>query len=320
MNLLFPALMAIAIGMLLPLQGLVNARLGGQIGGPIGAAFVSFLVGTVLLGVYLLLSRTSLTAGAQARFPPWIWAGGVFGAIYVACFTLLIPRLGSASLMPRHPRPGHRLAPAGAFRRAADRTPRRPDPHRRRDPGDPRRPAGRRALADTAQTRGASRLVRDEQTFLSEGCGCAVRAAHPHCASAGAIAAAVRVLVQADRGRLPRGEAGVVCGPAGQEAGAATAGRRCAEGQAAAEHEGRRRGPTQPFRCHRFILLMAVERLPFRTRGPPVRAPSRCAPGAIAAGPPRRRHRRPNLPPGIRARSHFGTPQRHFQPSGSSLR
>lgn len=99
MNLLFPALMAIAIGMLLPLQGLVNARLGGQIGGPIGAAFVSFLVGTVLLGVYLLLSRTSLSAGAQARFPPWIWAGGVFGAIYVACFTLLIPRLGSASLI-----------------------------------------------------------------------------------------------------------------------------------------------------------------------------------------------------------------------------
>lgn len=99
MNLLFPALMAIAIGMLLPLQGLVNARLGGQIGGPIGAAFVSFLVGTILLGVYLLLSRTALTPGSQARFPPWIWAGGAFGAVYVACFTLLIPRLGSASLI-----------------------------------------------------------------------------------------------------------------------------------------------------------------------------------------------------------------------------
>ncbi len=99
MKLLMPALMAVLIGAVLPLQGLINARLGGQVGGPIQAAFVSFLVGTVLLGAWLLLNRAPVALGEAARFPPWIWAGGVFGAIYVACFTLLMPRLGAASLV-----------------------------------------------------------------------------------------------------------------------------------------------------------------------------------------------------------------------------
>lgn len=99
MHLLLPALMALAIGMLLPLQGLVNARLSAQVGGPIVASFVSFLVGTVLLGVYLLLTRTPLAIAGTGKLPPWIWAGGLLGALYVAGFTLLMPRLGAASLV-----------------------------------------------------------------------------------------------------------------------------------------------------------------------------------------------------------------------------
>jgi transporter family-2 protein len=97
---LLPAiLVAVLIGTMLPLQGLVNARLGGSIGGPVAAAFVSFLVGTVMLGLYLLATRTSMMPAAGARFPVWVWAGGALGAIYVACFTLLIPRLGAAAIV-----------------------------------------------------------------------------------------------------------------------------------------------------------------------------------------------------------------------------
>ncbi|MBN8214198.1 MAG: DMT family transporter [Xanthomonadales bacterium] len=99
MQLLLPALMALAIGMMLPLQGLVNARLGTQIGGPIVATFVSFLIGTVLLGAYLLLTRTPLAIGGGTKLPAWIWTGGLLGALYVACFTLLMPRLGAAALV-----------------------------------------------------------------------------------------------------------------------------------------------------------------------------------------------------------------------------
>ena len=99
MNIAGPLLVAILIGAILPLQGLINARLGMHIGGPVVAAFVSFLVGTVMLGAYLLATRTPLLLQGSLKLPAWVWAGGVFGAIYVTCFTLLIPRIGAAGMI-----------------------------------------------------------------------------------------------------------------------------------------------------------------------------------------------------------------------------
>ena len=89
----------VLVGTLLPLQGLINARLGDGIHGPVAAAFVSFLVGTVMLGLYLLATRTPLMPEPGAKFPAWIWLGGAFGALYVAVFTLLVPRLGAAAMI-----------------------------------------------------------------------------------------------------------------------------------------------------------------------------------------------------------------------------
>ena len=80
MNLAAALLVAVLIGAILPLQGLVNARLGTHIGGPVVAAFVSFLVGTVMLGLYLLATRTPIALQGSLKLPAWIWAGGVFGA------------------------------------------------------------------------------------------------------------------------------------------------------------------------------------------------------------------------------------------------
>jgi transporter family-2 protein len=99
MNMVVALLVAVLIGAILPLQGLLNARLGLHIGGPVPAAFVSFLVGTVMLGLYLLATRTPVALQGSLKLPAWIWAGGVFGAIYVACFTLLMPRIGAAGMV-----------------------------------------------------------------------------------------------------------------------------------------------------------------------------------------------------------------------------
>ncbi|RZA19469.1 MAG: DMT family transporter [Lysobacteraceae bacterium] len=99
MNMLGAMLVAVLIGAILPLQGLVNARLGTHIGGPVSAAFVSFVVGTAMLGLYLLATRTPLALQGSLKLPAWVWAGGVFGAIYVACFTLLLPRVGAAGMI-----------------------------------------------------------------------------------------------------------------------------------------------------------------------------------------------------------------------------
>lgn len=99
MSLLGAMLVVVLIGAILPLQGLVNARLGVHVGGPVVAAFLSFLVGTAMLALFLLATRTPVTLQGSARLPPWIWVGGVFGAVYVACFTLLIPRIGAAGMI-----------------------------------------------------------------------------------------------------------------------------------------------------------------------------------------------------------------------------
>lgn len=99
LNLAGALAVAVLIGAILPLQGLVNARLGAHVGGPVSAAFVSFLIGTVMLGLYLLATRTPVTWQGSLQLPAWIWAGGVFGAIYVACLTLLIPRIGAAGMI-----------------------------------------------------------------------------------------------------------------------------------------------------------------------------------------------------------------------------
>lgn len=99
MNLAAALLVAVLVGAILPLQGLVNARLGTHVGGPVAAAFVSFLVGTVMLGLYLLATRTPLTLQGSLKLPAWIWAGGALGAVYVACFTLLMPRIGAAGMV-----------------------------------------------------------------------------------------------------------------------------------------------------------------------------------------------------------------------------
>lgn len=99
MNLAAALLVAVLIGAILPLQGLVNARLGVHVGGPVAAAFVSFLIGTIMLGLYLLATRTPVTLQGSLKLPAWIWAGGAIGAVYVACFTLLIPRIGAAGMV-----------------------------------------------------------------------------------------------------------------------------------------------------------------------------------------------------------------------------
>ena len=92
-------LLALLGGAILPLQALINARLGAGFGGPIWAAMLSFLVGTIALVALLLAMRTPMPGlHATAGLPWWVWTGGVLGAVYVSSVIIAVPALGATAL------------------------------------------------------------------------------------------------------------------------------------------------------------------------------------------------------------------------------
>jgi bacterial/archaeal transporter family-2 protein len=93
-------LLALAAGVLLPVQAGLNAQLRTALGSPIAAAFVSFLVGTAALAAATLLFRVSFPFGrAWAVTHPVQWSGGIIGAVYVLAAVVLAPKLGAGTLV-----------------------------------------------------------------------------------------------------------------------------------------------------------------------------------------------------------------------------
>jgi transporter family-2 protein len=96
---MYVAVAAIA-GVLIPLQALVNARLGGYIGGPVWASLVSFGVGFLALAAYLAVMRPQMpTLSGFSSVPAWAFVGGMLGAFFVATSTLVVPKLGAAAMV-----------------------------------------------------------------------------------------------------------------------------------------------------------------------------------------------------------------------------
>ena len=93
-------LLALAAGVLLPVQAGVNAQLRSVVGSPLAAALVSFLVGTAGLGTAAVIFRAPMAVRtAWAVSPWWLWLGGLIGALYVVATIVLAPRLGAATLV-----------------------------------------------------------------------------------------------------------------------------------------------------------------------------------------------------------------------------
>ncbi|ALG67976.1 DMT family transporter [Beggiatoa leptomitoformis] len=94
------ALLTLIGGMALPLQAGVNATLSRYLGSPALAALMSFLVGTLALLAYYLLTRQELpTFTTLKNIPYWVWIGGVLGAFYVLIAVTVAHKLGSATLI-----------------------------------------------------------------------------------------------------------------------------------------------------------------------------------------------------------------------------
>ena len=93
-------LIAFAAGVVLIVQVGVNTTLRSALGAPVLAALLSFLVGSVALAAFLVLTRATWPARAQwVAIPWWAWFGGILGAFYVVSTIIAGPRLGAAALL-----------------------------------------------------------------------------------------------------------------------------------------------------------------------------------------------------------------------------
>ena len=93
-------LFAFAGGVALPFQAGINAELADWLGSPVRAAFVSFLVGTLVLLVAATLVFKALPSWDRLGDAPWwVWVGGALGAFYVAASIVSAPKLGAATLI-----------------------------------------------------------------------------------------------------------------------------------------------------------------------------------------------------------------------------
>lgn len=92
--------LAIVAGAMIPFQAGVNVQLATWIGGPIRAALVSFVVGTLALLALALAFTRGMPSGAKlAEMPWWLWLGGFVGALYVYGSIVTAPRLGAVTLV-----------------------------------------------------------------------------------------------------------------------------------------------------------------------------------------------------------------------------
>lgn len=96
-NIYFYILLALAAGAVMPTQAATNNKMAMVVDSPILSAFISFVVGTVALFAYVLISGIPLSNLATAREAPAVaWAGGFLGAFFVTAAVTLVPRLGVA--------------------------------------------------------------------------------------------------------------------------------------------------------------------------------------------------------------------------------
>jgi transporter family-2 protein len=94
------ALLALVAGASFVVQQAVNSNLRIELGSVWWAGFISYLGGTIVMLIMVLLMRAPLLSyNLFSRSTWWSWSGGLFGAIYIAISILLLPRLGAFTVV-----------------------------------------------------------------------------------------------------------------------------------------------------------------------------------------------------------------------------
>lgn len=99
-ELLLSALLAMAAGLSLVTQQVLNANLRGVLNSAAWAGLVSYVGGLICMIAMLVAMRDPLPPLAtMARLPWWAWGGGALGALFIALSIVLVPKLGAATFI-----------------------------------------------------------------------------------------------------------------------------------------------------------------------------------------------------------------------------
>jgi transporter family-2 protein len=96
-------LVAVVCAAVIPFQAIINGRLGQMLSNPLLAALVSFLSGTLALVLILFASTPGLPRLPDGLrwndVPPYLFLGGLLGAVFVTAVLMLVPKLGAANVL-----------------------------------------------------------------------------------------------------------------------------------------------------------------------------------------------------------------------------
>jgi transporter family-2 protein len=97
---LIPAALALAAGMSVVVQQILNANLRSELNSAVWSGFTSYLVGVLcMVAMALALQEPIPSVGVMARIPWWAWSGGLFGALFIGISILVAHQLGAAALI-----------------------------------------------------------------------------------------------------------------------------------------------------------------------------------------------------------------------------
>ena len=92
-------LVALLVGLGVTTQAGVNAQLNLVTNNSAVTALISFLVGTVALLAYVLITQHSALPAASplVQAPWWKYTGGLFGVLYISSIIIIAPKIGAAN-------------------------------------------------------------------------------------------------------------------------------------------------------------------------------------------------------------------------------
>lgn len=94
-------LIALAAGLVLPLQIAFNNKLTSFSANPVTSSLISFSVGTMVLMIYCLCNPGPFQKSIQqlGQAPLYAWLGGLVGAFYVISTITASPKIGIAMFL-----------------------------------------------------------------------------------------------------------------------------------------------------------------------------------------------------------------------------